>query len=36
VERLTPTIKVKRRVVEERWRTVIDALYEERVTPQAR
>lgn len=28
---LTPTMKVKRRVVEERWRTVIDALYEEAI-----
>jgi long-chain acyl-CoA synthetase len=33
---LTPTMKVKRRVVEERWRTVIDALYGDGVTPQAR
>jgi long-chain acyl-CoA synthetase len=33
---LTPTMKVKRRVVEERWRTVIDALYEEAITRQAR
>jgi long-chain acyl-CoA synthetase len=33
---LTPTMKLKRRVVEERWRSVIDALYEEAVTRQAR
>jgi long-subunit acyl-CoA synthetase (AMP-forming) len=33
---LTPTMKVKRRVVEERWRTVIDALYEETITQHAR
>jgi long-chain acyl-CoA synthetase len=26
---MTPTIKVKRRVVEQRWRAVIDTLHEE-------
>jgi long-chain acyl-CoA synthetase len=31
---LTPTMKVKRRVVEQRWRTVIDALYEEVIMQQ--
>jgi len=30
---LTPTMKVKRRVVEERWRAVIDKLYEEGERP---
>jgi long-chain acyl-CoA synthetase len=33
---LTPTMKVKRRVVEARWRPLIDALYEEPITRQAR
>jgi long-chain acyl-CoA synthetase len=33
---LTPTLKVKRRVVEGRWRGMIDALYEETITRQDR
>jgi long-chain acyl-CoA synthetase len=32
---LTPTMKLKRRVVQERWRAVIDSLYEEAITQQA-
>jgi long-chain acyl-CoA synthetase len=33
---VTPTMKVKRRVVEERWRAAIEALYEESERPIAR
>jgi long-chain acyl-CoA synthetase len=33
---VTPTMKVKRRVVEERWRAVIETLYEESERPTAR
>jgi long-chain acyl-CoA synthetase len=32
---ITPTMKVKRRVVEQRWRAVIDTLYEEAQQPAA-
>lgn len=33
---VTPTMKVKRRVIEERWRAVIETLYEEGERPLAR
>jgi long-chain acyl-CoA synthetase len=33
---ITPTMKVKRRVVEQRWRAVIDTLFEEGKQPVAR
>ena len=33
---MTPTMKVKRRVVEQRWRALIDTLYEETEQPVAR
>jgi len=33
---ITPTMKVKRRVVEERWQAVIERLYEESEQPVAR